>query len=29
MGSRFSCVTAGMGRLSLDLTLAVKNIVGF
>ena len=25
MGTRFSCVTAGMERLSFDLTQAVKN----
>ena len=28
MGSRFSCVAVGMERLSLDLSQAVKNIVG-
>ena len=28
MCSRFSCVTAGMERFSLDLALAVKNAVG-
>ena len=27
MDSRFSCVSVGMERLSLDLLLAVKNIV--
>lgn len=28
MGSRFSCVSVEMERLSLDLSVAVKNIVG-
>ena len=28
MGLRFSCVAAGMERLSLDLLTAVKKIVG-
>ena len=28
MGSRFSCVAAGMERLSLDHLKDVKNIVG-
>ena len=28
MSLRFSCVVAGMERLSLDLSRAVKNIVG-
>ena len=28
MGTRFSCMTAGMEILSLDLMQAVKNIVG-
>ena len=28
MGSKFSCVAAGMERLSLDLSRVVKNIVG-
>ena len=28
MGSRFSCMAAGMERLYLDLLQAVKNIVG-
>ena len=28
MDSRFSCMVAGMERLSLDLSEAVKNIVG-
>ena len=28
MGSKFSCVSAGMERLFLDLLRAVKNIVG-
>ena len=28
MGSGFSCTAAGMGRLSLDISQAVKNIVG-
>ena len=27
MDSRFSCVSVGMERLSLDLPVAVKNIV--
>ena len=29
MGSRFSCVVAGMARFSLDFTQADKNIVEF
>ena len=28
MGSRFSCVFVEIERLSLDLSVAVKNIVG-
>ena len=28
MGTRFSCMTAGMEILSLDLMQAVKNILG-
>ena len=28
MGSRFSCVSVEIERLSLDLSVAVKNIVG-
>ena len=28
MSLRYSCVVAGMGKLSLDLTQAVKNIAG-
>ena len=28
MCSRFSCVAAGMKRLSLDITEAVKNVAG-